>query len=203
MDFSVGALMGREAEAQISFQGATGAGKLLLEGAQILSRGEVRARIAREDISHVAVQGDDLILSTPRGTLTATLGAKEAAAWVRALGRPLPSLAEKLGVHAGALALVVGEIADPVLGPALGPFQTRDPRLAGLAIAEMREASDLDRALRQIGSLPLWAVTIKGKSSPFSDASVRRVLRAADYVDTKSCAVSRDMTATRWQKRRV
>lgn len=193
--------MGREAEAQISYLGATGGGKLLLEGNEILCRGDIRARIPRSDISRSQIVGEYLILTTPQGPLTATLGAKEAAAWVKALAKPVPTLAEKLGIGVASLAFVVGEIADPVLEPVVAPFRTRTIAQARLAVAELRSGTDLTGAVARIGALPLWAITVKGRSSPFAEAQMRPLLRAMGYVDTKSCAVSDMMTATRWQKR--
>lgn len=194
--------MGREAEAQICFRGVSGPGKLLLEGPQILCRGAVRAKIDRGAITAIDIEGDDLILTTDQGRLIATLGAGQAAAWARALAKPLPTLAEKLGVHAGALALVVGEIRDPVLGPALARWRAPDASQARMAIAEVRGQGDLARALLLIEDLPFWAVTVKGTASPLTDAAVRTAL-CATHVDTKSCAISPQMTATRWQRRRV
>jgi hypothetical protein len=45
--------------------------------------------------------------------------------------------------------------------------------------------------------LPLWCVYPKGKST-VSDAVVRDYLRGRGYIDSKSCAVSARLTATRY-----
>ena len=194
--------MGREAAAQISYQGQTGAGKILLEGAEILCRGAVRMRLPRADILTFAAQGPDLVLTTAQGDLRATMPPGHAALWVAALARPLPDLATKLGVSAQNRAFAATDLHDADL---LAAVQDRSAPAdqAALALAEILNPADLSGILARIGSLPLWAVTVKGKDSPCPEAHLRPLLRALGYVDTKSCAVSARMTATRWQKRQA
>lgn len=194
--------MGREAEGQISYLGSAGTGKLLLEGAEVLCQGEVRLRLPRADILDYFADDGDLILTTAQGRLTATLGAKEAALWVKALAKPPPSLADKLGIGPGKAAFAAMPLRDTLLCDATKDHLTADVTLATMAVAEMFSDADLAAALSRIGDLPLWGVTVKGKASPFSDAQLRQAMRSLGYVDTKSCAVSDQMTATRWQRRK-
>ncbi len=193
--------MGRQSEAMVHFQGRSGQAKLLLEGTEVLCRGEIRAKMPRCDIHGWAIDGDDLVLTTAQGPLRATIGLKDAEGWLRALAKPLPDLAEKLGLTQGRKAFVYGDLRDAALSAAVAPYRAHPASLAAVCIAELYRAQDLDGALGALGDLPLWGVTIKGNASPFSDGDLRRTMRSLGYVDTKSCAVSLEMTATRWQKR--
>jgi len=90
--------MGREAEGHARWRGQDDAVKALLEPDSIILLGEIRARVRRVDLMDWRVDGDDLCLRATGEPLVLTPGAAEAAAWVRALDKPLPPLAAKLGV---------------------------------------------------------------------------------------------------------
>ena len=192
--------MGREATAQISYQGQTWAGKILLEGAEILCRGAVRVRLPRAVILTFAAQGVDLVLTTAQGDLRATMAPGQAALWVAALARPPPDLAAKLGLSGQNRAFAASDLNDADLRAAVQD-RLAPADLAIVAVAEILTPADLTDILARIDTLPLWAVTVKGKDSPCPEAQLRPLLRALNFVDTKSCAVSDRMTATRWQKR--
>ena len=193
--------MGRQAQAQISFRGQKGQTRLLLEADELICRGEIRAVISRAAILDFVVQGDDLILALQEDTLVASLGAKEAALWAKALAKPVPTVSEKLGIGSGRKAFVVGVIKDQDLAAALEGKVTQDIGNAAVAVAELSRREDLVQVLSKIGRLSFWGVTEKGKNSSFSDADLRRDMRVLGYVDTKACSVSTRMTATRWQIR--
>ena len=191
--------MGREAAAEVRFGDQSGPAKLLLEADALILRGAVRARIPRDAIRSYAVNGDDLTIATDLGTLRATLGAPEAAAWLRALAKPRPTLAQKLGVSPTHPARVLGQITDATLAAALLGATTEAD--AAILIAELTSPDAMDRALTEAQLHPgaaLWGVTEKGKAAGLSDADLRRHMRAAGYIDTKSCAVSDRFTATRY-----
>jgi hypothetical protein len=193
--------MGREASAIVEFAGKTGLGKILLESQELILRGELRTRIARSDITGFTTEADDLVLTTPLGLLRARLGAKEAAAWVRALGRPPPSLAEKLGISTTSPARLLAPLCDPALVTALQGCIAPD---APLLIGEIEDAATLDcaeAALADTTLTAIWGVTRKGPASRLSEATLRTRLRAAGFIDTKSCTVSEIRAATRFQRR--
>ena len=77
--------MGREAEGHAVWCGATGAVRAFLESDGIILRGEVRAKLPRAGLMDWRVEGEDLCLRAEGEPLVLTLGAKEAAAWVKAL----------------------------------------------------------------------------------------------------------------------
>lgn len=193
--------MGREASCSITFGGQCGTAKLLLESSEIILRGDLRAKIARADIQGFAAAGDDLVIQTASGPLRATLGATEAALWVKALAKPVPTLVQKLGIKTDTALLVIGPLTDSGLIAALsGHDQAAKP---GLLLAELPDQTAFDAALAQCQAHPdaaFWGVTRKAKSA-FPDAALRARMRAAGYVDSKSCAVSDAFTATRYSRR--
>lgn len=81
--------------------------KAFLESDGIILRGGVRGKLPRAGPMDWRVEGKDLCLRCGGEPLVLTLGAKEAAARVKALERRLTSLAQKLGVSAAARARVI------------------------------------------------------------------------------------------------
>ena len=195
--------MEREANCMISFDRQTGLGKMLLEPAEIILRGPVRARISRDLITGFAVAGEDLLITTAMGPLRAGLGAQAAALWVKALAKPVPTLAEKLGIKADTAVLVIGPLTDSALIAVLSAVPAAT--LPQLLIAELPDQAAFDAALAGCTAHPgaaFWGITRKGKSA-FTEADLRAKMRAAGYVDTKSCTVSDAFTATRYGLRRT
>ena len=195
--------MGREAEAEAEFSGASGAVRVLLESSEVILRGAVKARIARGAIRSFHTEGADLVLLTDRGPLRLTLGGAEAARWMTVLAKPPPSLAVKLGLRADRLVHLLTPLTDAALIAATASFRA-PPDTAACLLAELPDAASLDAlapALARWPALPFWAVTLKGKDSPFPENALRGLLRAAGYMDVKSCAVSPRWSATRYHPR--
>ncbi|MFN4204162.1 MAG: hypothetical protein ACK4GM_14010 [Tabrizicola sp.] len=190
--------MGREAEAHAVWRGASGAVKAFLERDGIILRGEVRGRLPRVGLADWRVEGDDLCLRSDGEPLVLALGAKEAAAWVKALEKPLPSLAQKLGVSASARAWVVGGAAPEEVAVAVAGADTPGPEGAAMIVAMLTGPGDLEAALaagRRTG-LRVWCLHGKGRGAAVPDARVREMFRAAGWIDIKSSAVSDGFTAT-------
>jgi hypothetical protein len=195
--------MGREIDATVTFRGQTGACKLLLESDDFILRGDIRARFARVTFAAYLAEQDDLVIQTPQGSLRASIGAAEAARWVKALAKAPPSLADKLGIGPDRPVFVIGELTAPELVAATFGVTAPVAAAATVGLAELRSAADLDRARLAAGDLALWGITLKGPATAFSDAELRKILRAAGWIDTKSCAVSAELTATRYQRRKT
>ena len=194
--------MGRQAQADCEFAGQSGQASIWLEATDLILRGELRVRIPRGAISSFVGIGETLHLTTDLGPLRAHLGQKTAQAWAVALAKPLPGLAAKLGISPKTPAIVVGAVHDGDLQTALAG-NTADT--ARIIIAEIRTADDLVHALNAARANPLaqiWGVTVKGKSA-ITDQMLRVAMRNAGYIDSKSCAVSVTMTATRYALRRI
>ncbi len=196
--------MGREAEADCSFAGRRGAAKVLLESTEIILRGAIKARIARQSITAIKILGDDLVLQTRDGLLSLTLGHKQALSWAAALAKPPPTLAQKMGIRPDKPVLLIGPITDAALVAAVAtkPEGSGPP---AMLIAELHDNTMLDQVMPRLNQYPdaaFWGITAKGKVSVFGDQDLRMIMRAHGYIDTKSCAVSDLMTATRYAQRK-
>ena len=74
---------------------------------------------------------------------------------------------------------------------------------ASLLIACIENDADLVAAQVSAAAtrLPLWCVYPKGKAVNPGDGAIRSALRGAGWIDTKTCAVSERLTATRYARR--
>ena len=111
--------MGRSSETIAQWQGQTAEVRAVLESTEIILRGGIRDRVARAAITSISVDQGWLRLETDRGELVLELGEVEAARWLAALQKPVPTLAQKLGVSVGCPAFVLGEAKDAELVAAL------------------------------------------------------------------------------------
>jgi len=197
--------MGLEAQCACRWAGGAGMVKALLETREFILRGELKRTIAIADILAVAVAGDALRLQTADGDLILELGAARAQRWARKLTTPPPTLARKLGIGPNCKALVIGPINDEALREALREGEAAGPEEAGLSLAVVADAAALDKALAihgaALGERPLWLVYAKGPRGNFGEGAVRRIMRAAGYIDTKVSAVSEGLSATRYSLR--
>lgn len=190
--------MGREAEGQGVWRGLSGAVKAYLESDGIILRGEVRGKLPRAGLMDWRVEGEELCLRADGEPLVLTLGAKEAAAWVKALDRPAPSLAAKLGISATARAWLIGGPPPEEIAAAVAGCRAERPEDAALIVAVLSGPGDLETALEagRTQGLRVWCVHGKGRGAVVSDAAVRAEFRAAGWIDIKSSAVSDRFSAT-------
>jgi hypothetical protein len=192
--------MGREAQATVSFRGERASAKVLLEGAELVLRGGIKARFARDALVQVAASSDGLSLIAGGEALHIALPEAEAARWAKAILTPPPSLASKLGIGADKPALVLGNVADSALAEALKGATAVDVSSACAIVAPIENQADLDAALAKANAtrLPLWCVYPKGKAANPGDSAIRTALRGAGMMDNKTSAVSARLTATRY-----
>jgi hypothetical protein len=190
--------MGREAEGHATWRGASGAVKAILESDGIILRGEVRAKLGRDGLMGWRVEGDDLLLRSEGEPLVLTLGVKEATSWVKALEKPAPSLAAKLGLSDTARAWVIGGPPPEEIAIAVAGAETHGPEGAALVIAVLTGPGDLEAAVAagEAHRLRVWCVYGKGKAAAVGDSAVRAAFRAAGWMDIKTSAVSTEYTAT-------
>lgn len=190
--------MGREAEGQAVWRGQAGAVTAYLERDGITLRGELRAKLPRAGLTAWRVEGEDLCLRSDGEPLVMTLGATEAAAWVKALDKPVPSLAAKLGVSATARAWVIGGPPPEEIAVAVSGATAPGPQGAAMIVAVLTGPVDLEAALAagQASGLRVWCVHGKGKGAAVGDAAVRAAFRGAGWMDIKTSAVSEGFTAT-------
>ncbi len=197
--------MGRDSETIAQWQGQTAEVRAVLESTEIILRGGIKARVPRAGIVAMSVDQGWLTLTTDQGPLILELGEAEAARWLKALQKPVPTLAQKLGVSAGCPAFVFGALDDADLIAALDGARAASVAEAGVLVAVLDAPGDLDAAFAVALSSPelmLWCVYTKGRAS-VTDAMVRGYLRERGYIDSKACAVSVRLTATRYGRRKA
>lgn len=190
--------MGREALIHAEAGGEAGEVKALLEARELILRGEIRRKYPITEMRDVRVEGASLLFRCGGDHVSLSLGEKAAASWLKAISTPPPSLRDKLGLGSGRKALVVGPCDDSDLDDALRDTRTDDPSDAAMVVARIDGPADLRAALAVCGNLPLWTIYPKGKATTFGDAAIRVQLRGCGWRDTKSCAVSERLTATRY-----
>ncbi len=196
--------MGREAKGHAVWRGTSGAVTAILESDGIILRGDVRRKLSRSGLTDWRAEGEDLHLRSDGDPLVLTLGAREAAAWVKALEKPVPSLAGKLGVSVAARAWVIGGPAPDEIAAAVAGATMPGPEGAAMVVAVLTGPADLEAALAagQASGLPIWCVHGKGKGAAVADAAVRSAFRAAGWMDIKSSAVSEGFSATLYRPSR-
>jgi hypothetical protein len=166
-------------------------------------RGDIRADLPRPGLTGITVVEGGLRLSSNGEPLEIELNAKDAAAWHKALLKPPPTLARKLGIGPDVPAYVTGDVQDATLAQALDGNTTGSADSAALLLALVLTEQDLAAALTLARAHPdkhIWFAYRKGKS-PLGDTLIRTTARAAGFIDSKSCAVSDTLTATRYRLR--
>jgi hypothetical protein len=194
--------MGREAIAICQWRGDVAEVKALLEAKEIILRGDIRFKVDRGSIEAIAQEDDDLVLTVAGENLILNLGAKEARKWRENLLKPLPNVAEKLGIDGNHQAYVFGEHDDPDLAKALEGATAIDLDDAAVLIAILRTETDLEAAILQALKAKdrhIWCVYGKGKFATISDNAIRTAMRAHGFADNKTSGISERLTATRYR----
>ncbi|MCF1707219.1 DUF3052 domain-containing protein [Tabrizicola sp. J26] len=191
--------MGREAVVLATAGEDAGEVKAILESGELILRGAFRRRWPRAALAGVRVEDGVLALTAAGEPVRLDLGPM-ADRWAKALATPPTSLQAKLGLNRGK-ALVVGPVADSELAAALEGATAGSLEEAAMVVAVV--TTDIDLATAQAAlegrrDRPLWVVYPKGRGVVFGDGEIRTALRAAGMMDTKACAVSERLTATRF-----
>jgi hypothetical protein len=192
--------MGKEAITLACVGPESGEVKALLESSELILRGAIKRLLPKSTITDVQVTDTGLSFSCAGETVTLALDVPTAAAWAKAIVKEPPSLKEKLGLVNGARALALGSWEDAALSTALEGACTNDLATAALIIACVTGADDLAAARQMAAARPIWAVYPKGAAVSFGDSAIRKDMRAHGFKDTKSCAVSDLLTATRYNR---
>lgn len=186
--------MGREAEGHCRWNGQDGVAKAILEREVLILRGEVKARLPRGALRDWRAEGGALTLQTLEGPLTLELGEKEALAWVKALDKPAPTLAERLGLGAGCA--VIGTLPTAVVLPQ-PPASLEQAQQVLATLSGQNDLAQLTAILPGL-KVPLWCLYRKGKAASPTDATIRSTLRGAGWMDTKVSGIDAEWTATRY-----
>ena len=196
--------MGRETSTVVTFRGASGETKVLLEATELILRGGIKARFSRDTLREVCASPAGLTLNIAGDQLHLALSEAEAGKWAKAILTPPPSLAEKLGVGPDKPTWVLGELRDADLIMALDGATVANLAQATTMIAVIEIAADLAAVLAHAHNIfvPVWAVYPKGKTADPGDAQIRAAFRGAGWMDNKTSAVSDRLTATRYAVKR-
>jgi hypothetical protein len=192
--------MGRETIATVTYRGITAEAKVLLETTELILRGGHKERFPRDNLRDVAATPQGLDLNAGGEPLHVAMSEIEARRWAKAILTPPPSLASKLGIGPDKPALVLGAVEDAALAESLAGATSEAVGSATQIIAMIENTAALDAALARSREtrLPLWCVYPKGRSADPGDMAIRTALRAAGMIDSKTCAVSERLTATRY-----
>ncbi|MEL6681061.1 MAG: hypothetical protein AAFQ09_00270 [Pseudomonadota bacterium] len=196
--------MGRESVAVCHWQSDVAEAKLHLDSKVLSLRGEIRLDIPRGDIRDVVLDDAGVRVLTDGPDLLLELDAVEAVRWQKALLKKPPTLAEKLGVSAEAPAFVLGTFDDVPLANALAGVTVDTPGAAAILLAILMEEADLQAASDLALAHPdnhIWMVYRKGKQAVVGDTIIRTHMRGLGFVDSKTSAVSDQLTATRYRLR--
>ncbi|MDR6871979.1 hypothetical protein J2Y55_002995 [Bosea sp. BE125] len=197
--------MGREAVTRAEIGGAVGDVRALLESTELILRGDIRRRFPRERLVNVRVEGEALCFTCVGEAVFLHMGALAAEKWSRAIATPPPSLRAKLGLKQDAKVFLIGACDDAALANAVEGALTDDVVEAAMIIARIEGPGDLTAARvaqAKCPDLPIWAIYPKGHDIRYGDGAIRAALREAGFRDSKSCAVSERLTATRYNPRR-
>jgi hypothetical protein len=192
--------MGKEADIRADVGAATGEVRALLERDELILRGEIRRRFPRSGLENLRVE-DGVLSFTGAGQPVRLYLGEAAQTWYAAITTPPPSLRARLGLDKGARALLYGPCDDPELAAALDGAVTDEGAQAAMLVACITTPEDLAAAeavQAQFPHLPIWAVYPKGRNVTFGDTAIRETLRVHGFRDTKTCAVSTRLTATRY-----
>jgi hypothetical protein len=192
--------MGREAFVDAAYAGRSGKVRALLEAEGIILRRPLGLTIARGSIRALTVDGGDLVGQADQGPFRLALGAGEALKWKAMLEKPLPTLAEKMGLSPGMAVWTFGTLDGPELEEALAGVQSAEPEAAAQGVARV-EGPEAIEAVAALAPSPVWIIHGKGKSAVFGDNAVRAAMRAEGWIDVKVSAVSETLSATRYRRR--
>jgi hypothetical protein len=194
--------MGLEAETTCIHGGKPVKVKALLESTELILRGGLKRKLPISSLRNVKASADQLSFDAEGEAYVLNLGAAKAATWAKKINTLPPTLAMKLGLSAGVLAFVIGDVDDTELAAALKDNRCSTLSEAGMTIAVVKSDTQLAAALKIHGKAqaPLWLANVKGAKSPLGENAIRAVMREHGFIDTKTCAVSAILAATRYNK---
>jgi hypothetical protein len=199
--------MGAEARCRATIDGRAASGKALLETREAIFSGEgLRAVVKLADLVEVAARDGVLELRTRQAVLRLELG-DAADKWLKKIKNP-PSRTDKLGVKPGMRVALLG-VPDPTLPDeirARGAAVARSARGVDLVLygvetsAALGKLAALRDAIRDGGAI--WVVRRKGGKGVTERESMAAG-KAAGLVDVKVCALSDELTAEKYVRRRA
>jgi hypothetical protein len=199
--------MGREANCQCDWNGETARVKALVEPPELILRGEIRRRLPLQELRQVRAEQGALRFKFGGDIVALKLGAATAKRWAKAILKPPPGLAKKLGITPESTVWVIGTVDDAALESALGEAKIVARKGTDVIVARVNTAAELRRAFSSAAKetragAPIWIVYRKGPGHPIGEANVRSAGLAAGIVDVKVASVSPQLTALKFVKRK-
>jgi hypothetical protein len=181
--------------------------KAVLEPPELILRGEIRRRIPFAQMKQVTAQGAWLRFRVDGEAVGLELGEDQAVRWAQKLLKPPPTLAQKLGIMAGCTVRVLGTIEDKALAGALKDTRGVARGAVDVIVARVDTAAEMRDAWKKAGAqvaagAALWMVYPKGRGRAINETDVREAGLAAGFVDVKVAAVSADLTALKFVRRK-
>ena len=125
--------MGREATIQCRWAHEAGLCKVLLETHELIVRGALRRRVLIANIREVSVENEELQFRVDGDAVSLSLGSALAQRWAKAIAKPPPSLASKLGISSTTRLKILGEIDSEELQAAIAETASTDNKVDGKA----------------------------------------------------------------------
>jgi hypothetical protein len=184
--------------------------KAVLEPPELILRGEIKRRIPFAAMKQVTAEGARLRFRVEEETFCLELGEAQAQRWAQALRKPPPALAKKLGIAPGCTVRVLGAMDDEALRGALkdahiatGAGATKADEVE-VMVARVNSPAQIAGAWKKAAApvaqgAALWMVYRKGRGL---EAEVRNAGLAAGFVDVKVAAVSAELTALKFVRRK-
>jgi hypothetical protein len=198
--------MGREAACTCRWGDQTAYVKALLETSELILRGEIRRRVPFAEMRDLEARADRLQFKFAHEKVTLEIGSETAEKWLKIIKNP-PTLAKKLGISSTTVVRAIGNHDDHALNAALAEAAAISPQDATLIVAvvdtpqSLLEALALCRPQTEDG-IPLWLVYRKGPGHPLNEHMIRDIVLPTGLVDNKVAAVSPELTAIRFVRRK-
>jgi hypothetical protein len=194
--------MGREATCHCQWGSEAGECKVLLEGPELILRAGIRRRVPLTALADVSIHGDSLVFRAEGDQVVLHLGAEAAGRWAKAIAKPRPTLASKLGISSNTKLLVLGDVQSEELAEAIAQAAVTGKQEPDLILICIHERSDLARYTQSATHAPLWIVYPKGSGSGLKESELREFFRGHGLIDTKVASISAKLTALRFHPRK-
>ena len=200
--------MGREVTCTCERNGEPSQVKALIEPPHLILRGGIGLKIPIARLDNLAADGSRVTFHFKNDRFALVIGEEAAAKWVNILRKPLPTLANKLGIAPDTKIKVIGQIDDEALRGALEQGQIVLRGKVGIIIARVSTRPELENAVERslelvLNGAHLWIVYRKGKGNAINEHDVRETGLAAGIVDVKVAAVSDQLTGLKFVRRKA
>lgn len=199
--------VGKEAKTIVSIDGKGALSKVLLEGTDIVSRGEHRGKWNVKEMKGLKASAGKIAFSCDAGKVAIDLG-DQAVKWLEALTNPR-TRAQKLGVENGSTVCVLGESkgedlsdVEEVSGK---PLSKRMSASADVVLLFARRTAGLERlnavAEGMQAACSVWVMWPKGVKE-FGHEQVAAAGKAAGLSQTRSIGFSEVFSGLRFVRRK-